>query len=125
LVGGNGVGARVGRKEDDRYLRGKGQYIGDIRLPKTREVAFVRSSVAHARLRGVRIPEAIRSSVFIAQDLDSVLPIKALSPLPGFKASVQPPLVTEKVRHVGELIAMCIADTRAEAEDIAAQVVAE
>ena len=53
---GNGVGARVGRKEDDRFLRGKGQYIGDIRLPKTREVAFVRASVAHARLRGV--PEA-------------------------------------------------------------------
>jgi CO/xanthine dehydrogenase Mo-binding subunit len=80
LGGGNGVGARVGRKEDDRFLRGKGQYIGDIRLPKTREVAFVRASVAHARLRGVQIPEAVRASVFIAQDLDGVLPIKALSP---------------------------------------------
>ena len=122
---GTGVGARLGRKEDDRFLRGKGQFIGDIRLAKTRDVAFVRSPVAHARLRDVRIPEAHRAAVFVAQDLDGVLPLKAISPLPGFKASVQPPLASEKIRYVGELIAACIADTRAEAEDIAAQVVVE
>ncbi len=54
-----------------------------------------------------------------------MLPIRAVSPLPGFQVSEQPPLVTDKIRHVGELIAMCVADTRAEAEDIAAQVVVE
>ena len=121
----DGVGASLLRKEDDRFLRGKGHYIGDISLDGTREVAFVRSPVAHARLLGVQIPESIRSSVFTAEDLTGVKPIRAVSPLPGFKASEQPPLVTDKIRHVGELIAMCVADTRAEAEDIAAQVMVD
>ena len=120
-----GVGARLRRKEDDRFLHGRGQYIGDIRFPRMREVAFVRSPVAHARLTGIRIPDHLRSSVFTAKDLTDVRAIRAVSPLPGFQASEQPPLVTDKIRHVGELIAMCVADTRAEAEDIAAQVVVE
>ncbi len=120
-----GIGARLRRKEDERFLHGRGQYIGDIRFPRMREVAFVRSPVAHARLSGIRIPDHIRSSVFTATDLTDVLAIRAVSPLPGFQASEQPPLVIDKIRHVGELIAMCVADTRAEAEDIAAQVVIE
>ncbi len=120
-----GVGARLRRKEDDRFLHGRGQYIADIRFPRMREVAFVRSPVAHARLTGVRIPEHLRSSVFTAKDLTGVLPIRAVSSLPGFQVSEQPPLVTDKIRHVGELIAMCVADTRAEAEDIAAEVIVE
>src|SRR5690242_3948033 len=90
-----------------------------------REVAFVRSPVAHARLTGVRIPEHLRACVFTAKDLTGVANIRAVSPLPGFQASEQPPLATDKLRHVGELVAMCVADTRAEAEDIAAQVVVE
>src|SRR5262245_10787463 len=87
-----------------------------------REVAFVRSPVAHARLKAVNIPDHLRSSVFTARDLTGVLPIKAVSPLSGFQVSEQPVLVTDKIRQVGELIAMCVADTRAQAEDIAAQV---
>ncbi len=120
-----GVGGRLPRKEDDRFLRGRGQYIGDIRFPGMREVAFVRSPVAHARLIDIRIPDHLRSSVFTAADLAGVRPIRAVSSLPGFQASEQPPLATDKVRHVGELIAMCVADTRAEAEDLAAEVVVE
>src|SRR6516164_9210818 len=118
----SGIGARVQRKEDERFLYGEGQYIADLRLPRMREVAFVRSPVAHARLKTVIVPEQLRSSVFTAQDLDGVLPIKAVSPLPGFQVSEQTVLAKDKIRQVGELIAMCVADTRAEAEDIAAQV---
>jgi len=117
-----GVGARLRRKEDDRFLHGRGQYIADLRFPRMREVAFVRSPVAHARLKRIDIPDRIRSQVFTAADLTGVNAIKAVSPLPGFQVSEQPPLATGKLRHVGELIAMCVADTRAEAEDIAAQV---
>ena len=51
-----------------------------------------------------------------------VNPIRAVSGLPGFKVSEQPVLATGKVRQVGELVAMCVAPTRAEAEDIAAAV---
>ncbi len=122
---GNGIGARFARKEDDRFLRGRGQYIGDISFPRMREVAFVRSPVAHGRLLGVRIPEAFRSAVFTAKDLAGVRPIRAVSPLPGFQASEQPVLAVDKLRHVGELVAFCVADTRAEAEDIAAQISVE
>lgn len=122
-TGKDGVGARVLRKEDDRFLRGKGIYIGDIRLSGMREVAFVRSPVAHARLLGVRIPEAYRDQVFTAEDFgDEVLPMRAVAPLPGFKPSEQPVLAKDKLRQVGELVAFCVADTRAQAEDIAAQV---
>jgi carbon-monoxide dehydrogenase large subunit len=118
----SGIGASAKRKEDERFLLGRGQYIGDLRFPRMRDVAFVRSPVAHARLKAVIVPEHLRGSVFTARDLEGVLPIKAVSPLPGFQVSEQPVLVTDKIRQVGELIAMCVADTRAQAEDIAAQV---
>ena len=117
-----GVGASVLRKEDDRLLRGRGQFVGDIRLANMHDVAFVRSPLAHARIRAIHIPPAHRDRVFIAEDLKRVQPIRAVSGLKGFKPSDQPILATGKVRHVGELLAMCVAPTRAEAEDIAAQV---
>jgi len=117
-----GIGARLLRKEDDRYMRGRGQYVGDIRLPGMQEVAFLRSPLAHARIKGIHIPAAVRDRVFIAEDLAGVSPIRADTTLPGFKSSLQPVLATGKVRYVGELVAMCVAPTRAEAEDLAAEV---
>jgi carbon-monoxide dehydrogenase large subunit len=117
-----GVGARLLRKEDDRFMRGRGQYVADIRLPGLQDAAFVRSPLAHARIRAVQVPERYRNVVFTAADLLGVNPIRAVSGLPGFKISEQPVLATGKVRHVGELVAMCVAPTRAEAEDIAAAV---
>ncbi|MFD1705100.1 xanthine dehydrogenase family protein molybdopterin-binding subunit [Methylopila henanensis] len=119
---GEGVGARLPRKEDDRYMRGRGQYVADIRMAGMQDVAFVRSPLAHAGIRGIRIPEDVRAQVFVADDLDGVAPIRAVSGLPGFKVSEQPVLASGKVRQVGELVAMCVAATRAEAEDIAARV---
>src|ERR1700761_9176015 len=116
---GEGVGQSVPRLEDDRYLRGKGEFIADIRLAGMRDLAFVRSPVAHAWIRSVRKPEG---AVFVAADLTGVQPIVAVSGLPGFKPSVQPVLASDKVRHVGEPIAVCGAATRAEAEDLAAAV---
>jgi aerobic carbon-monoxide dehydrogenase large subunit len=114
-----GIGASVLRKEDDRFLHGRGQYVADLRLAGMREVAFVRSPVAHARLRTIHIPEDVRDVVFTAKDLVGVKPIISSPPLKGFKRSAQPILATDKVRYVGELVAMCLAATRAEAEDIA------
>jgi carbon-monoxide dehydrogenase large subunit len=114
-----GIGASVVRKEDDRFLRGRGQYVGDFRMAGLQEVAFVRSPVAHARLKQVRIPERFRDVVFTADDLVDVKPIVSAPPLKGFKRSAEPILATGKVRFVGEIIAMCVAPSRAEAEDIA------
>ena len=121
--GGQGVGARMPRKEDERFLRGRGQYVADIRLAGLKDVAFVRSPLAHACIKAIHVPERFSDVVFTAADLAGVKPIRAVSGLPGFKISEQPVLATGKVRHVGELIAMCVAPTRAEAEDIAASVV--
>src|SRR5258708_32057489 len=119
---GQGVGARLPRKEDDRLMRGRGQFVADIRLAGLQDVAFVRSPVAHARIKAVHVPDHYRDVVFTAADLVGVTPIRVVSGLPGFKISEQPVLATDKVRQVGELVAMCVAPTRAEAEDIAASV---
>jgi len=117
-----GVGARLRRKEDDRYLRGRGQFVADIKLAGMVEVAFVRSPIAHGRIRGVEKPAGLEHAIFTIDDLKDVRAIRVVSALKGFKASEQPVLAKGKVRQVGEMIAMCVAPTRAEAEDIAAQV---
>jgi aerobic carbon-monoxide dehydrogenase large subunit len=119
---GQGVGASVRRKEDDRFLQGRGQFIADIRLAGMKDVAFVRSPLAHAKILGVTIPKEDRPSVFEASDLGGVKPIRANSGLPGFKSSDQPVLAHDKVRYVGELLAACVAPTRAEAEDMTERV---
>ena len=119
---GAGIGARVPRLEDDRYLRGRGKYIGDIKLSGMKEVAFLRSPVAHGRIRTFNIPENLRSQVTIAADMDGVKAIRAVTALPGFNVSEQPALATDKVRYVGELVAMCLAPDRAKAEDIVQQI---
>ena len=94
---GQGVGARLKRKEDDRFLRGRGQFVADIRLPGLQDVAFVRSPLAHARIKGIHIPDQYRGVVFTADDLTDVKPIRAVSGLSGFKISEQPVLATAKV----------------------------
>jgi carbon-monoxide dehydrogenase large subunit len=114
-----GVGARLERREDERYLRGKGRFVGDIRLPGMLEMAFVRSPLAHARVRGVAKPHDGAGRVFAAADLSGVSGIRADSGLPGFRSSIQPILADTKVRHVGEPVVACLAETRAQAEDLA------
>jgi carbon-monoxide dehydrogenase large subunit len=106
-------------------MRGRGQYVADIRMAGLQDVAFVRSPIAHGRIREIAIPPQHRDAVFTAADLEGVKAIRAASALPGFKVSEQPVLATGKVRQVGELVAMCVAPTRAEAEDIAASVTLE
>ena len=117
-----GVGARILRKEDDRLMRGRGEFVADLRFAGMRDVAFVRSPLAHGRIRGIAVPEAFKDAVFTAADLEGVKPIRAASGLRGFKVSDQPSLATDKVRYVGELVAMCVAPSRARAEDIVATV---
>jgi aerobic carbon-monoxide dehydrogenase large subunit len=121
-VTGQGVGARVLRKEDDRLMRGRGQFVADLRFAGMQDAAFVRSPLAHGRIRSIGVSPEHKGKVFAAADLDGVKPIRAVSGLRGFKVSDQPPLATGKVRYVGELVAMCVAPTRAQAEDIAATV---
>ena len=118
---GQGIGARILRKEDARFLRGAACYVGDIALPGLREVAFLRSPLAHARIRAIRKPPGAEASVFVREDLD-IRSVRANLGLPGFKPSDYPPLAQGKVRFVGEAVAMCVAATRAQGEDLAERI---
>lgn len=116
---GQGIGQAVLRVEDRRFLEGQGEYLADLNIPGTLDVAFVRSPVAHARLRSLQAPEAAAEHVFAADHIGFAKPIVAVSAAPGFRYSEYPPLARGKLRFVGEMIAMCVAPSRAEAEDIA------
>ena len=120
-----GLRARLARKEDDRFLRGRGKFVGDFKPDRMQDVAFVRSPLAHAKLLNVLVPAELRGSVFTATDLADTMPIRAVVPIPGFQASDQPLLAHDRLRYAGEPIAMCLAETRAEAEDIAQEIVLE
>jgi len=115
----SGVGASLLRKEDARHLRGRGQFVSDVQLPHTQDVAFVRSPHAHARIRGIAVAPNAGGRIFTARDLPRLAEMRAVPQVAGFKVSGYPPLATQKVRYVGEAIAACIAPTRAEAEDLA------
>lgn len=119
---GKGVGASLRRKEDARYLTGRGQFVGDIRRAGMLEVAFLRSPFAHARIVSIEKPRGFEDRVWTMDDLIGVKPIRAVSGLKGFKPSDLWPLAKAKVRHVGEAVAICVGATRAEAEDLAADV---
>jgi carbon-monoxide dehydrogenase large subunit len=115
------IGKSVTRVEDARFLRGRGRYIADIRLPGMREVAFVRSAVAHGRIRRLAPPAGLAASEFwTAGELAPLArPVTAILERDSFRRAPYPILADGRVRFVGELIAAVVADTRARAEDIA------
>jgi carbon-monoxide dehydrogenase large subunit len=119
---GFGIGASLPRKEDARHLRGRGQFVSDIRMPGIREVVFVRSPHANARIHGIAVAPEARGRVFTAADLPRLKPIRVVNQSPGARSPAWPPLATDKARYVGEAIAACVGATRAEAEDLAALV---
>jgi carbon-monoxide dehydrogenase large subunit len=117
----HGVGARRPRHEDTRHLAGRGAFVADLRLPGLREVAILRSQVAHGRIKEVRAPaDAPSNEVWTGADLEPLAQqLTATSTLKGFRAAPLPNLAVDKVRYVGEPVAIAIADTRAKAEDLA------
>ena len=117
-----GVGVRVRRKEDARHLHGRGSFVSDMMLPGQSEVAFLRSPIAHGRIRRIVKPPGTEAQVFIRADLDGVAAIVAPTTLPDYKLSECHPLAHDKVRFVGEAVAMCVAPTRAEAEDLTEEI---
>ena len=83
----NGVGASLLRREDDRHLRGRGEFVADIRLPGTQEVVFLRSPHAHARIRGIAVPPEARGRVFTAADLPRIKPIRIVTQATGARTA--------------------------------------
>ena len=125
---GRWIGARLPRLEDDRLLRGGGQYLADLRVEGALEAVFVRSPHAHAVIRSVDVSRALGapgvSTVLVAADLPHV-PLVDNVAMPALVKTPQPALAAERVLFVGEPVAVVIADSRARAEDAAELVVVD
>ena len=129
-MGAKAMGARVRRIEDPALLTGRAVFTDDIHLPGMLEAAFVRSTHAHARVRGVDASAAeampgvfkVVTTADLPADLRSVrVPFQV--PNPAITQPFQQRLLEdEEVCFVGEPIAMVLAGTRYQAEDAAAAV---
>src|SRR4051812_14973852 len=110
------IGSPVERIEDLRFLRGKGTYIGDFAREGQVHTAFLRSPAAHGRIRKIDVAAALACKgvrgVVTAKDMPSPLPnIPFRRPNPTIAPYAQPVIAVEKVRYVGEPVAMVLADT--------------
>jgi aerobic carbon-monoxide dehydrogenase large subunit len=124
-AGAGWIGASLLRKEDARYLFGHGMYIADVHVPGVQDVAFVRSPMANARVHRVSKPAESAARVFTLVDIGLINVLEAGPELSTHRHSPYPPLADERVRYVGQTIAACVMPTRAQAEDLAAQVQVE
>jgi aerobic carbon-monoxide dehydrogenase large subunit len=125
-------GARIKRNEDRRLLTGSALFVDDVELPEMLHAAFVRSPHAHARIENLDVSAARCLdgvvAVYTADDLGPYWrPGPLLVPAPPIKdltfhLRTQVPLAKDKVRHVGEPLAIVIARTRYLAEDAVAAV---
>ncbi|MDR5683781.1 MAG: xanthine dehydrogenase family protein molybdopterin-binding subunit [Armatimonadota bacterium] len=111
--------AGITRHEDPRLLSGRARYLDDIRLPGALHAAFVRSPHAHARILRVR---RAAEWVWTYEDLEGVHPIAPRLDADGFTPTAQWPLAADRVRYVGEPVAVVVAADRYEAEDLAERV---
>ena len=122
-------GAQVRRVEDPKLITGQGCYLDDLKIPGVLHAAFVRSSHAHARIRGIDVAAARASpdvaAVFTASDFGEV-GSKTLPHMVPVAIVKQPlnyrPLADKEVCHVGVPIAVVVAKSRSAAEDAAALV---
>jgi carbon-monoxide dehydrogenase large subunit len=108
---------RLQRKEDPRFVRGKGNYVDDIALPGMLHGAILRAPVAHARLVSIDTSKALAhpgvKAVITGQDLIGL----KLAWAPTLSADVQAVLVTDKVRFQGQEVAFVVAEDRYSARD--------
>lgn len=118
------IGKAMKRKEDPRLLQGLGRYVDDLRLAGMHYVVLVRSPHAHARILSINT-SAARSApgvlaVFTGEDLrGSIGPVPCAAVIPDMKAATRPVLAVDKVRMVGEAVAVVVASDRYAARDAA------
>ena len=117
------IGSPVERREDLRFVRGRGQYVDDLHPDGLLYAVILRSSVAHGRIRAIDTAAALAikgvHAVITAQDMPGGPPKIAmrLQPLPEFKPFEQPVIADGRVRYVGEPVAVVLADSVAIGED--------
>jgi carbon-monoxide dehydrogenase large subunit len=125
------LGSPLRRKEDQRFITGRGRYVEDLRFPDMLHAAFVRSPHAHARVRSIDTNAARATgsvvAVYTARDLpECARPIPPSIAAPaGFKPTAQPVFADPLVRCVGEVVAAVVAEDPYAAADAAAAVLVD
>ena len=124
------VGTSLRRREDDRLLRGEGQFVADLTLPDQLHVAFVRSPFAHARIDGIDARAAMEHPGVVAVFTHDDVPVGPLPPFlwdtppeklvrelrPDLRPC-HPPLLASKALYAGQALAAVVAESRYVAED--------
>ncbi|PTE11673.1 xanthine dehydrogenase family protein molybdopterin-binding subunit [Mesorhizobium helmanticense] len=129
-MGIEGVGARVARKEDKRFITGAGRYVDDMVVPGMKHAAFVRSPHAHAQIKKIDVKQAQGMpgviGVLTGKELKAdgignlicgwMIHSKDGSPM---KMGAWSPLAFDKVRYVGDAVVVVVAETKSQARDAA------
>ena len=117
------IGASIRRKEDVRFLTGRANFVDDIKVPHMLHAAVLRSPHAHARIRSIDSTKALATPGVVAvitfEDIASMakrIPFR-LYAIEGLERFLQYPLPQDKVRHVGEAVAVVVGESRYLAED--------
>ena len=129
-MGIEGIGARVARKEDRRFITGAGRYVDDMVVPGMKHAAFVRSPHAHAEITALDVTKAKAMpgviDVLVGRELKAdgignlicgwMIHSKDGTPM---KMGAWSPLAVDRVRYVGDAVAIVVADTKGQARDAA------
>ena len=129
-MGIEGIGARVARKEDKRFITGGGRYVDDMVVPGMKHAAFVRSPHAHADIKKIDVKKAMGMPGVIGVLTGRELKADAIGNLicgwmihskdgSPMKMGAWSPLAVDRVRYVGDAVAIVVADTKGQARDAA------
>src|SRR3954464_11557858 len=133
-MGVEGIGARVVRKEDKRFITGKGRYVDDIRLHGMTYAAFVRSPHAHAKVKGIDanaakgmpgVVDVLTGQQIVDDKIGNLICGWMIHSKDGaaMKMGAWPAMAPDTVRFVGQAVAVVIAETKNQAKDAAEAVV--
>src|SRR6059058_5493403 len=119
-------GKSIKRREDPRFITGKGHYTDDLKLAGMTYAAFVRSPHAHAKIRKIDVAKATAHpgvvAIFTGKDMTGVNSLPCGWLLPDLKVPPHPPLAVDTARYVGDPVAIVIAESQDAALDAAEKV---
>jgi len=135
-MGIEGIGARVARKEDRRFITGAGRYVDDMVVPGMKHAAFVRSPYAHAAIKGIDVSKAkampgvvdvLTGKQLKADGIGNLICGWMIHSKDGtpMKMGAWSPLAVDRVRYVGDAVAVVVADTKGQARDAAEAVLVD
>ncbi|TMQ23745.1 MAG: xanthine dehydrogenase family protein molybdopterin-binding subunit [Candidatus Rokuibacteriota bacterium] len=120
------IGKSIKRREDPRFITGRGTYVDDVKLPGTTHAVFVRSPHAHARIKKIDTTAAAKHpgvvAIFTGKDMTGVNSLPCGWLLPDLKVPPHMPLASDAARYVGDPVAVVIAETEDAALDAADKV---